>query len=198
MGSSIAKRPIIYLKFHTLTMMVTKVIPAVFCSNPYSQSISWKIPFCWSGVALACGEISHEQMKTLWDESDCWYLKHCTGRISYIESPSSTPMPIVPEVELADGSFSAGDPTTWLPLSPGRQPRPYQLPDRNFVYPAPGYLRLVYRAHCKAGIEDNFLDTTMLMDRHTSLREYLDANPLLREWVTDPKRHADRVSDRYG
>ena len=67
------------------------------------------------------------------------------------------------------------------------------------VYPSPGYLRLCFRAHRKAGqeVSENFLDTTLLMDRKTTLRTYLDANPALSEYVFDPNVHADWVSDRY-
>ena len=107
-------------------------------------------------------------------------------------------MLIVPDVQSTDGSLTTGDPSTWIPMAPGRQTRPYKLPDREFVYPAPGYLRLVYRAHCRGGLEENFLDTTLLMDRCTTLRAYLNANSLLRDWVTDPEIYSDRVSDRYG
>ncbi len=44
----------------------------------------------------------------------------------------------------------------------------------------------------------NFLDTTVLMDRTTALRAYLEANPALRAYVCDPARHAEWTSDRYG
>lgn len=137
-------------------------------------------------------------MKMLWDVNKCWYLQNCEGRISYVDCSPSSAMPIIPDIQMPDGTFAAGDSSVWIPMTPGRGKRPFRLPDRPHVYPAPGYLRLVYRAHCRGGIEDNFLDTTLLMDRQTTLRAYLDGNPLLRDWVTDPIKYSDRVCDRYG
>ncbi len=122
------------------------------------------------------------------------------GMVHYLcvcQGPTGAALPLVPDVQHADGTIVPGDPTTWLPLTPGHARRPYSLPVRTWVYPSPGYLRMVTRAHAKAGIVDNFLDSTLLMDRHTTVRTYLDANPLLHDWVHDPKVYKDRVSDRY-
>ena len=160
------------------------------------------------GVALACGECTEEDLRRLWPEASCWYLQNCRGKISYAcAQPESVEpgighdddMPLVAEVQReAGGALIPGDPAVWLPLTPPRGKRPFNLPDRRWVYPSPGYLRLVYRAHAKAGLAENFLDTTFLMDRHTNIRSYLAANPLLLAWVTDPKHHPDRACDRYG
>lgn len=130
------------------------------------------------GIALACGECADKDVVRLWGP-DVWYLRHCTGRISYLsEDVPQEPMPLVPPCGGAPGDASA-----WLELTPGSDEEDYvyELPQGPWIYPAPGYLRMVYRAHVKAGILDNFLDTTLLMDRGTTLRSYLSGNPLLDE-----------------
>eukprot|EP00418_Pyrodinium_bahamense_P091768 CAMPEP_0179030712 /NCGR_PEP_ID=MMETSP0796-20121207/10703_1 /TAXON_ID=73915 /ORGANISM="Pyrodinium bahamense, Strain pbaha01" /LENGTH=203 /DNA_ID=CAMNT_0020726895 /DNA_START=193 /DNA_END=804 /DNA_ORIENTATION=- len=145
------------------------------------------------GLALACGECADEDIPQLWGP-DVWYLRHCTGRISYVgKSVPAEPIPVVP---FCDGA--PGNPAVWLELTPGREDEEYiyDLPPGPWVYPAPGYLRMVYRAHAHTGILDNFLDTTLLMDRKTTLRTYLEGNPLLNAWVADPELHPDRACDR--
>lgn len=145
-----------------------------------------------SGIALACGECEDSDIVNLWGD-DVWYLEHCTGQIWYVNGGAGGVMSLVPPVH-----GEPGDPSVWLPFTlPDQEQCHYVLPPGPCVYPAPGYLRMVYLAHLRAGIADNFLNTTLLMDRITTLRTYLDGNPALKEWVLDPEAHADRESDRY-
>jgi hypothetical protein len=152
-----------------------------------------------AGVALACGESSDAQAAAAWG-ADNWYLRRCAGRVFYSVPPApGRRAPLTPEVQLPSGELVPGDAGAWRELSPARRGAPvYALPaGRDYVYPAPGYLRMVYRSHARAGLVDNFLDTALLMDRETTLREYLAGNPLLEAWVTDPAVHRDRACDRY-
>ena len=44
------------------------------------------------------------------------------------------------------------------------------------LLPSPGYLRLCAAAHLRAGLLDHFLDSTLLNDRSTTLREHCDSH----------------------
>jgi hypothetical protein len=160
-----------------------------------------EVPFVDSsgntGIGLACGECSDSRMREIWGD-DCWYLQRCSGKISFVDLPEG-PIPLVPELEVSSPSgeiFIGGDPTQLLSMDQELCSMDViRLPDRTWIYPAPGYLRLVCRAHRTAGILDEFLDTTLLMDRKTTVRSYLFANSLLNDWVMDPELHD---YDRYG
>ncbi len=115
-----------------------------------------------SGVALACGECSDEDAKLLWGD-DNWYYERCIGQVFYV-SPPPTPMPIMPEIYTLAGKFE-GPPhpsDAWPPMT---QPHDvtdkasgkFLLPVRPWVYPAPGYLKLIYAAHETAGLADSLL-----------------------------------------
>ncbi|CAE8612331.1 unnamed protein product [Polarella glacialis] len=147
-----------------------------------------------SGIAIACGECADEDICDYWGPR-VPFLDKCVGRITYIDDAlPEEAMPLVPPV---DGE--PGDPEVWMDISAKVQTGgpPHVLPDGPWIYPAPGYLRLVYRAHASAGgdMAEDFLESTLLMDRKTSLSTYLDSNPLLKEWVTDPKLYEDRPCD---
>ena len=53
--------------------------------------------------------------------------------------------------------------------------RPLWPPPSASLWPAPGYLRLCAAAHRRAGLLDHFLDSTVLNDRETTLREHCQA-----------------------
>ena len=156
-----------------------------------------------SGIALACGECTDEESVATWG-ADNWYLERARGRISY-SNYSGAAQPLVPSSSSSSSSSSSAGGAPLAASYPERLTPPprketvYELPPGPFVYPSPGYLRLCFRAHRKAGqeVSENFLDTTLLMDRKTTLRTYLDANPALSEYDFDPNVHADWVSDRY-
>ena len=57
------------------------------------------------------------------------------------------------------------------PLWPGKEAR---------LLPAPGYLRLCAAAHMRAGLLDHFLDSTVLNDQVTTLREHCSKDPSAR------------------
>jgi hypothetical protein len=156
-----------------------------------------------TGVALACGECSDDVIRELWGD-DCWYMRRCSGKITYFPYPDNRPMPLTPElqVELPGQGLvlEPGYATQFLPLTVPSQQAVYQLPSqRDWVYPSPGYLRMVCRAYNKAGstMIDNFLDYTLLADKMTSVRDYLAANPALQAWVLDPALYDNRFSDRW-
>lgn len=91
------------------------------------------------------------------------------------------------------------DVEVWSNMDAGKyDSRPHLLPTRQYIYPGPGYTRLCYRAHRKQGMLDEFLDNTYLMDRKTTLREYLNANPLLKDYISDEVIYADRICDSMG
>ena len=54
--------------------------------------------------------------------------------------------------------------------------RPLWPPPTDVLLPAPGYLRLCAAAHLRAGMLDHFLDSTLLNDRTTTLREHCAQN----------------------
>ena len=151
-----------------------------------------------AGVALACGECSDDESERLWGANN-WYLLRRRGRISYsAPEPFEEAIPLVPldcasNAPLCDEG--AGYPQRLDP-APGEDV--YELPAGPWVYPSPGYLRLCFHAHRRAGedVSENFLDTTLLMDRRTTLRTYLDANPALAEYVFDPRVHPEWASDQ--
>jgi len=163
----------------------------------------WEVPFVddngTEGIALACGECTDEQMKSTWGESN-WYITRCTGRISYVDAVPNTPIPLIPAIQVDSTTFTDGNPALWLPFTNGSNLSKYNNPDRPWVYPSPGYMRLVYRAYARSNpdLVKNFLEFTFLMDRKTNLMVYLDANPLLKDYITDPKHHPEWTSDRYG
>jgi hypothetical protein len=100
---------------------------------------------------------------------DNWYHQRAVGKCSYV-TPPPTPMPMMPERYSLLGVFE-GPPypsDSWHNLT--RQESvidtvsgKLRLPIRPWVYPAPGYLRLIYRAHADAGLSDS------LLVRHQSL-----------------------------
>jgi len=144
------------------------------------------------GIALACGEVGDAEMRTLWGD-DIWdEPPQISGRISYVGAATpSAPMPLVPPV----GDIP-GNPAVWLEMTPGYWDtpdylRPVDLPPGPLVYPSPGYLRFVYHAHVKAGLTEELLDNTLLADRQTVLRQYLQANPLLESWVSAPEEEGE-------
>jgi len=171
-----------------------------------------------SGTALACGECSDDDAQILWGQ-DNWYAQKALGQCFYV-TPPSTPMPMTPERYSLGGDFEGpGYPcSSWMPLTNQRlvmdkASGKFLLPARPWVYPAPGYLQSIYRAHAAAGLADSLLvnscvriapaigalriclivhaqDTTLLMDRITPLRTYLDANPTLKDFVMDRGRFA--------
>jgi cytoplasmic tRNA 2-thiolation protein 1 len=97
-----------------------------------------------------------------------------------------------------DGRTPDGAPLPPMPLVPEVAPwEPPHLPQRDWLYPSPTYLRLCWLAHRRAGLEDHLLDATLLADRRTTLRAYLEANKATRAWVCDARRHADRGSDTH-
>jgi hypothetical protein len=57
-------------------------------------------------------------------------------------------------------------------------------PDK--IFPCRPYLRHCVLASDMLGVKDNFLDTTFLADRLTTIREHLDRNPTLLETVPSP------------
>lgn len=149
------------------------------------------------GTALACCETTDEEAVRIWGDMHLqggWG----GGKIFHYPSPSlSTAMPLVPLVEQHIGSFVSQDITKWVPLELeawNNPDRPFVLPNREHVYPAPFYFRLCYRAHLTQGPElaQHFLDNTYLMDRVTTVNQYLAANPLLATYILDPAE-LDRI-----
>ncbi|CAE8636353.1 unnamed protein product, partial [Polarella glacialis] len=139
-----------------------------------------------SGFAVACGECDDKEISKYWGPTVS-FVEHCVGRITYIgDAIPAEPMPLVPPL-----NRTPGNPDIWVDFTPDHEydkNHQYVLPEGPWIYPAPGYLRLVYRAHVSAGgdMADNFLDTTLLLNRKTTLRMYLDSNLLLKAWVMNP------------
>ena len=174
-----------------------------------------------SGIALACGECSDEDAQDLWGREN-WYSQRKIGQCFYV-NPPATPMPMMPERYSLTGDREgpAYPSDCWMPLTHDRHVMDkasgkYLLPVRPWVYPAPGYLRSIYRAHVLAGLAESLLvrnklrhltslfylrkvssfqDTTLLMDRTTLLRSYLHANPALKDFVMDCGRFSPPEAD---
>ena len=115
-----------------------------------------------SGIALACGECSDEDAQVLWG-SDNWYSREAIGQCFYVNPPPS-PMPMMPERYSLAGELEgpAYPSDSWMPLTHHRRVMDkasgkYLLPARPWVYPAPGYLQSIYRAHVLAGLADSLL-----------------------------------------
>ena len=68
------------------------------------------------------------------------------------------------EVHCAGSSYVA----RWM----RRSLRPLWPPPEAELRPSPGYLALCAAAHRRAGVLDHFLDSTLLNDRQTTLREH--------------------------
>jgi cytoplasmic tRNA 2-thiolation protein 1 len=134
-----------------------------------------------AGVALACCECATDAAAAaLWGDAARAWRALAAGRVWH------------------DGSAEDGSVLPPLPLVPVvAHCEPGALPVREWVYPAPTYLRLCWLAHRRAGLLAHFLDSTLLADRRTTLREYLAANEGTRAWVCDPARHEDRSCDRF-
>eukprot|EP01126_Amoeba_proteus_P060072 TRINITY_DN7915_c0_g1_i2.p1 TRINITY_DN7915_c0_g1~~TRINITY_DN7915_c0_g1_i2.p1 ORF type:complete len:281 (-),score=38.15 TRINITY_DN7915_c0_g1_i2:97-939(-) len=158
--------------------------------------VSYKDDDGTEGIALACGECTDDNhMNQIWGNNN-WFTQGCTGRIWYGLPPENSTIPLVPSLQIDATNFIEGDPDDFLIFT---RPREYykQLPCRTWVYPSPGYMRLVYRAYLKGNLEKNYLEFTFLMDRKTNLLTYLDANPKLKEYTLDPIYHPNWSSDRY-
>ena len=122
------------------------------------------------GVALACLESTDAEAQRLWGEAH-WYRASIKGVVWRYPSATAR-IPLVPQAEEEEG----------VGMRQGAAPWPesvFALPTRVWVYPARAYLALCFQAHQKVGLGDHFLDCTLLMDRATTLREYVCANPQL-------------------
>ena len=115
-----------------------------------------------SGIALACGECSDEDSQILWGQ-DNWYSQKAIGQCFYLAPPRCA-MPMTAERYSLGGDFEGpGYPSSsWMPLTDTRRVMDkasgkFLLPIRPWVYPAPGYLQLVYRAHFVAGLADSLM-----------------------------------------
>ena len=72
--------------------------------------------------------------------------------------------------------------------------RPLWPPRAALLLPAPGYLRLCASAHLRAGMLDHFLDSTVLNDRITTLREYCTRNEEARR-IIESLEDAEEVQE---
>lgn len=150
----------------------------------------------YSGIALACAAALDSDMDRIWGDRHkrgCW----ASGKIFYLNERD--PCPLFPAKQLQDGTLEYRDHEIWEPMDKdGKCNRPHHLPVRRFVYPAPGYVRLCYRAHVSKGLGDYFLDHSYLMDCKTTLRTFLMSNPLLMDYIVDPQLYDDRICDQLG
>ena len=149
------------------TYEIFEVPPVHSCSHAAAAFlIVLQVPYvddCGnSGIALACGECSDEDAQVLWG-ADNWYSQRAIGQCSYI-SPPPTPMPMRPEIYSVSGDLEgpAYPSDAWMPITRPKNAMDkasgkYMLPVRPWVYPAPGYLQSIYRAHVLAGLADSLL-----------------------------------------
>jgi hypothetical protein len=143
-----------------------------------------------AGCALACLEApSDAAARALWGSSSHPHRGGVQGTVWRFPPSPEQAMPLTPEVIPAQGS--AGQPTG----DPAAAA--IALPERQWIYPARRYTRLCYLAHCMAGMEEELLDNAVLMDRQTTLRAYLEANPEAKGWITDRTLHEDRRGDAF-
>jgi hypothetical protein len=160
-----------------------RVVVCGRCCSGSSQSTP-QVPYVddngGSGIALACGECSDEDAQVLWGP-DNWYSQKAIGRCFYIHPPH-TSMPMRPErYSLAGDVEGPAYPSdSWMPLTNERHVKDkasgkYLLPIRPWVYPAPGYLQSIYRAHALVGLADSLL---VLHTHRTSRRRPPPPPPL--------------------
>jgi hypothetical protein len=147
-----------------------------------------------AGCALACLEApSDAAALALWGSSSHPHSGGVQGTVWRFPPSAAAAMPLTPEV-IAQGSVqgqATGEPAAAAPAAA------IALPERQWIYPARRYTRLCYLAHCMAGMEEELLDNAVLMDRQTTLRAYLEANPEAKAWITDKQLHEDRRGDSF-
>jgi hypothetical protein len=178
----------------------------------YITAVPYLDDFGHTGHALVCAEASDEEINSIWglDHRPGEWLG---GKIFYntkrsgSENTATTDsdaecvaMPLIPAVLVSDGIEEEREVEgVWVDMDASQYHlRPHILPTREYVYPGPGYTRLCLRAHRKQGMLHKFLNTSFLMDRKTTLQEYLNANPMLKEYICDEAIYADRICDSMG
>ena len=139
------------------------VTPCLLAACPFTllaAQLTWRRCLALSGNKVRCGHVHAHQRNTSMTRSlrrryVCTYRLLCPG---YPCDP-----PVWPSAQ-APSTLPAGV---------------------NLIYPSPGYLRGCYKAHEMAGhgMLESFVNTTLLLDRQTTLKEYLDANPALAAFV---------------
>jgi hypothetical protein len=169
-----------------------------------------------NGCALVCAEADDDEIVSIWG-SDHRPGEWLGGKIFYntksVGSETLTrssvaatesivecdKMSLIPELLTLEGRREQRDIEIWADMDASQYHlRPHMLPTRQYIYPGPGYTRLCLRAHRKQGMIDEFVNNTYLMDRETTLFEYLNANPILKEYICDEVIYADRICDSMG
>lgn len=151
------------------------------------------------GEALLCTACdSDAQAQSLWEPGGAME-RHCAGSEYVAEWMRLSLRPLWPGLptarqplrpSLPDGFVATFDVAALQALPIERFPITATSSDAA-LYPAPGYLRGCLAAHRRAGLLDHFLDSTILADGQTSLREYLEGNKELKTYVEEERDGED-------